>query len=63
MIPTAQLQDLLIPTREVVRVLESKTHVDRNDIGRMRMELTRALAVIHSVERLVVGVPKPKRGE
>lgn len=63
MIKNTELSEVRVLCESVAITIEKSDFVDRQDIEVMRHQLTRALARINAVERMVVGVPVPRQGD
>lgn len=63
MIKSTELAEVLKSCNRVLAVIWDNEFLSRDDIELMRVELTKALARVNAVERVVVGVPVPKSGD
>lgn len=63
MIKSTELSEVRDSLVKAIGMLHPIRYVTRDEIGLLRVELTKALARVNAVERVVVGVPVPKSGD
>jgi len=63
MLATSELEPVRKLCENVAVKLDANPFATRDEIGQMRVDLTKALAQINAVERAMVGVPRPKQGD
>lgn len=63
MIKNTELSEVRVLCESVENVISRSEFITRDDVEIIRVSLTRALARINAVERMVVGVPVPRSGD